>query len=447
MAHDLFDGLRERVREAMGRLHVPGVAFGVIADGQTTVDGLGVTNVEHPLPVTADTLFQIGSISKTITGTAAVRLAQQGLLELDAPVRRYIPDLKLQDADAAERVTMRHLLTHTTSWQGDYFLDTGWGDDALARYVARMGELQQLAPLGSLWSYCNSGFCLAGRVIEIVTGKPAEEAITELVFAPLGMDQAFYMPAEVMTHRFVVGHRSGDSGATVLRPWPIPRAHSAVGGVSTSVTQLLRYADFHLHGGPVLSDEYRALMQVPQYEAGNFADQVGLTWMLREMGGLRLVAHGGATNGQMAQFTLVPSHGFALALLTNGSQGGALNTEIVAWALKQFLGVPPTKSTYLTLPVDRLSEYVGTYTSVLDDVELRIGETGLVAQTIPRGGFPTVDSPAPPAPPPARLAFTSEDRLVVLDPPTKDSRAEVLRDPSGAITWLRSGGRAHRRVR
>lgn len=437
---DQFSRLRDQAREAMVRLGVPGVALGVIVGGETLVDGLGVTSVDHPLPVTADTLFQIGSISKTITGTAAMRLVEQRRLDLDAPVRRYIPELRLRDADATERVTMRHLLTHTGGFQGDFFLDTGWGDDALARYVARMGELPQLAPLGALWSYCNAGFNLAGRVIEAVTGQTVERAIGELVFAPLGMDRAFFMPHEVMTHRFAVGHRSGAGGPEVLRPWPIPRAHSAVGAVCTSVSQLLRYAALHL-----APDAALAPMQEAQAQAGNFADQVGLTWMLRDVGGLRLVAHGGATNGQMAQLAMVPDRGFALALLTNGDRGGALNLELMMSALEIFLGAQIPAPEPIAWAPGRLAEYAGGYRSALTRVELRAEAGGLVAQVVPLGGFPDLDTPAGPPPPPVRLAQTGEDRMLVLDAPYANNRCEIIRDEGGRPAWLRFGGRAHRR--
>ena len=144
--------LAEVVRGHMERLHVPGVALGVLHEGREQTAGLGVTNVDHPLPVDADTLFQIGSITKTFTGTVAMMLVEQGKLDLDAPLRTYLPKLRLQDEEAATRVTMRHLLQHTRGWVGDYFDDTGPGEDALRRMVTRMAKLPQLTPLGEVAS-------------------------------------------------------------------------------------------------------------------------------------------------------------------------------------------------------------------------------------------------------------------------------------------------------
>src|SRR5438270_5445236 len=145
------------VRDAMSRYHVPGVAVGILHDGTIDVDGWGVTSVEHPLPVDADTLFQIASVTKTITATVIMRLVERDALDLDAPVRRYLPEFRLRDEDAASRATLRHLVTHTGGWLGDSFTDFGRGDDALARYVTAMAELEQLTPLGEIWHYSNSG--------------------------------------------------------------------------------------------------------------------------------------------------------------------------------------------------------------------------------------------------------------------------------------------------
>src|SRR2546429_2286685 len=125
----------------------------------------GVTNLEHPLPVDADTLFQIASITKTITATVVMRLVERDALDLDAPVRRYLPEFRLRDEDAASRATLRHLVTHTAGWLGDSFTDFGRGDDALARYVTAMAELEQLTPLGEIWHYSNSSFAVLGRLI------------------------------------------------------------------------------------------------------------------------------------------------------------------------------------------------------------------------------------------------------------------------------------------
>src|SRR3954451_21833951 len=192
----------------MDETQTPGVAVGLLHEREERVAGFGMTSTENPLEVTPDTLFQVGSITKTFTGTAAMRLVERGDLDLDAPVRTYVTDLKLSNEDVAGRVTMRHLLTHTGGWIGDYFDDFGTGDDALEKIVRNMEGLPQLTPLGEVWHYNNAGFYLAGRVIESVLGRPYEMAAKELVLGPLGMKMSFFFANDVITYRVAIGHNN-----------------------------------------------------------------------------------------------------------------------------------------------------------------------------------------------------------------------------------------------
>lgn len=230
-----FRQLCEEVVIGMDRLPVIGAVVGVFHDGKEYVAGFGVTSVEHPLPVTEDTLFQIGSITKTYTATALMRLVEMGRLEVDAPVRAYVPALRLSDESVAAQVTVRHLLTHTGGWVGDYFNDFGLGEDALSRMVASLALLPQLTPLGAVWSYNNTGFYLAGRIVEAITGKSFETALKELVFDPLGLTMSFFFPHDVLTHRFAVGHEIVDRQPKVARPWALPRSAAPAGGIICSV--------------------------------------------------------------------------------------------------------------------------------------------------------------------------------------------------------------------
>ncbi|HUE85734.1 MAG TPA: serine hydrolase domain-containing protein [Vicinamibacterales bacterium] len=148
-----FDRVVAAVQEKMAELGVPGVALGVLADGEVRTRGFGITNVDHSLPVTEDTLFQIGSISKTFTGTAIMRLVERNQLRLDDPVRKYLPGFRVKDAYASARATVRDTLTHMGGWEGDFFDDPSNGDDALERIVERMAALEQTAKLGEMWGY------------------------------------------------------------------------------------------------------------------------------------------------------------------------------------------------------------------------------------------------------------------------------------------------------
>ncbi|MBV9545067.1 MAG: beta-lactamase family protein [Chloroflexi bacterium] len=435
------------VEDAMREAHVPGVAVGILHDGAEETHAFGVTSVENPLPVTADTLFQIGSITKTFTATLLMQLVSRGRIDLDAPVRSVLPDFSLQDQAAAATLTPRHLLTHTGGFVGDDFTDTGTGDDALARYVANMATLPQLAPLGELFSYCNSGFAVAGRMIEVRTGTTYERAAQTALLDPLEMTHSFLEPADVMTHRFAVGHFSPFSDTEevgVLRPWRLARATAPVGGLASTVTDMLRYARLHLGllGDDILDPPSREMMQSVWAPAGNFAEAVGGAWMLRGPAERRVVSHGGSTLGQQAALHLVPSRGVAAVVLTNGSRGALVAERIVHWALEHYAGISEPDPTTHPLGSAELDQYVGRYEQPLTSIDLRASqEGGLIIQATPKGGFPTRDSPPPPTPPPARFAFWTEDRILGLDPPYRGARAEFLRGPDGSLKWLRIGGR------
>jgi CubicO group peptidase (beta-lactamase class C family) len=435
----------DTVRSLMDEFAVPGVAVGVLHGEEEEVSGFGVTSLENPLPVDGDTLFQIGSITKTFTATAAMRLVEEGRLALDEPVRSHLPELVLADEETAAGVTMRHLLSHTGGWVGDYFDPIGPGDDALAQMVSRLDRLEQLTPLGEVWSYNNAGFYIAGRVVEIVAGKPFEAALKELVLDPLGLERAFFFSEDVMTYRFVVGH---DRSGAVARPWGIGRPSAAVGGLVTSARELLGYARLQLGESDLLSRASLEAMRTPQVDVPGLmgADSVALGWYLFARDGRSFLTHGGATNGQQARLLIGPEDRFALAVLTNHDDGSAVIAELLEDVLESELEIEPTAPQHLERTREELSEYVGTFEAPLTRLTISLDADSLVLEIVPRGGFPTPDSPPHPAPPATRLAFDRADAVVALDPPSRGARGDFIRSGDGEIAWFRFGGRLHRPV-
>jgi hypothetical protein len=181
-----------------------------------------------------------------------------------------------------------------------------------------------------------------------------------------------------------------------------------------------------------------ALMQSPVVEASG-GQEWGLGWGLRDFAGARLVFHGGATNGQMAAFVMVPARAFAITVLTNADRGAALHSELTRWAIGHYLGLDEPAPTILARPAEELAAYCGRYVGAgsTSDLEVTAADGALVVQILLKGGFPAKDSPPPPAPPPARIGFVDQDRWIVLDGPTKGGRGEFLRGPDGQIAWLR----------
>ena len=444
---DRLGEFTEQQRTAAG---IPGVSLGVLHEGETKTTGFGVTHVDYPLPVTDETLFQIGSITKTFTGTLAMRLVEGGKLDLDATVRTYLPGFKVVDKETSARVTVRHLMTHTAGWVGDVFEDSGGGDDALARYVAAMAGIEQLAPLGKVWSYNNAGFGVLGRILEVVTGDRYADSLRTMLLEPLGMETCYFGPDEVITRRFAVGHHVAPTGAEVARPWTLPAYVDPIGGIVCHVRDLLRYARFHLGDGTaeggerLLGQESLTQMHAPHVTVWG-GEHWGLTWSVDATHSVRLVSHGGGTVGQITLLTLVPEHHFAVVVFTNADQGGTLANAVTRRSLKEYLDVEIELPKPIESSEDELTPYLGLYRRPFADLELGLLGGRLIGQLTYKKSFPTSDVPLPPPPPPMTLARCEEDRLLVLDGPFKDTTAEVIRKDDGAIGWLRANGRIHKK--
>jgi len=444
-----FRKVAQKIISEMKRLQVPGVAIGIWHNGQGFADGFGVTSLEHPLPVTANTLFQTGSISKTFTGTMLMQLAEQGKVDLDAPVKKYIKDFKLHDKNVTKKVTVRNLLTHMGGWVGDYFNDFGNGDDALEKMVRDISKLPQVQPLGTIWSYNNTGFNIASRIIEIVTKKPYEQAAQEMLFDPIGLEMSFFYPSDLLfTHRFVVGHQKVKDKVQVARPWAIGRAGNGVGGVVSTVRDLLKYARFHMSNGKknVITGKSLKAMRVPQADAGP-RGLMGITWFIREVGDLTTYSHGGATNGQQALFCFIPEKDFALAILANSDDGGIINNGIFGYALELYYNARSTLPKPIKTPAKELGNYAGRYRIGTECFDLKAKGEHLIYHHIPLGGFPRPDTPPGPAMPPMRFSFYENDKVIGLDEPYKDALGDFIRDERGKLQYFRIGGRAHKKIK
>lgn len=453
---DLQDFVSEKARE----LGVPGVAAGVVVDGQEQTAFAGVTSVENPLEVNADTLFQFGSTGKTYTATAMMRLVEQGKVDLDAPVRSYVPELTLKDAEVAEKVTVLQLFNHTAGWQGDYIKDFGDGDDALERYVASMAGIEQVTPLGATVSYNNASLSLAGHLIAKVTGGTFEQAIKELLLEPLGMDMTLFTPNEVMSRRFVVGHTLHDDGRiTVARPWAMPRSAAPAGGMSATVGDQLTWARFHLGDGTakdgtrILSAETLRRMQRPTVEMPGSAlgDAMGISWLLKDVGGTQLVGHGGTTHGQYSNFSLVPSRGFAVTCLSNcGPNGSQLNNAVTKWALEHFLGLKEPELVATDRTDEELAEFTGHFETIAATMEIAAVRGALEATVAVKPDTLRAMREAgeeEPEQPPIRLGLVAgTDQYVVTEGPAAGMRGYFTRDDSGRVDGVHLGGRLASRV-
>lgn len=381
------DRWRHRLQVLAERHDVPGATLGILRLGagpggadEVVTASHGVLSMTTGHPVADDSVFQIGSITKVWTTTLVMQLVEEGLLDLDAPVRDVLPELRLADEDVAARVTMRHLLTHTSGIDGDVFTDTGRGDDCLERYVEGLADAAQLHPLGETFSYCNSGFDLAGRVVEKVTGKTWDQVLRERIISPLGLARTGTLPEEALLYDAALGHDRDDDGA--LRPvsvWGIPRSSGPAGLIHARVRDVLDFAAMHLRGGlaadgtRVLGEEQVAAMQEEQVRLpGRFdlGDSWGLGWIRFDWNGERLIGHDGNTIGQSAFLRILPRAGLAVALLTNGGNTPDLFRSLYGEIFDELAGVSlPEPLRPADVPVE-LDGHAGTYERGAERIEI-----------------------------------------------------------------------------
>jgi CubicO group peptidase (beta-lactamase class C family) len=452
----MSDHLHDLLATHAARTGTPGVAVGVYLDGEELYAYHGVTSVENPLPVDADTLFQFGSTGKTFTATAIMRLVEQGKVDLDATVRTYLPEFAVADEETSAKVTVLNLLNHTAGWSGDFMgIGKDLGDDTLARYVEAMSTLPQENPLGAGVSYNNASLSVAGRVIEKVTGQRFEDAIAELIFSPLGMKHSFFFADDVMTRRFVVGHNPGPDGKfTVARPWALPRSGAAAGGITANAGDQVAWIRFHLGDGTasdgtrLLTQESLDRMKQPTMHMPGAAlgDAVGISWMMRDVDGVTVVSHGGSTIGQQSAFEMVPERKFGIAVMTNGGSAGSdLNHGLVRDVLEHYAGVVEKDPETATRESAALSDFVGDYDTIAMAIEVRESDGGLRVEMKAKPAFleaigaSAEDFAEPPVP--VGMVGAEGDRFVVSDGAAKGMKGYFARNAAGEVSGIHMGGR------
>ncbi len=451
--------LHDFITMQANELAIPGVAVGVWADGQEIYACHGVTSVDNPLPVDPETLYVLGSVTKTYTATALMRLVAEGRVALDAPVRRYVPELVLVDERAAAVVTVLHLLNHTAGLDWRIIADTGEGDDALAREVAKLPELKQVAPPGTRASYSQAGYNLAGRILEKVTGLTYERAIASLLFEPLGLSHSFFARDEIMTRRFAVGHDLGEDGElSIARPWKHWRADNPGAGLASSVADQLRWARFHLgdgraeNGVRILPAEVLQRMKEPTValRGSSLGDAFGICWFLRDVDGVRTVGHGGSGTGQFAELLMVPERSFAVVTLSNaGPNGIPFNQAVVRWALQTYLGVTDQDPEPLPYDAARAREVVGSYENDAMTFTIGTDRAGLRLDVRLKPEFRAASETALPADlAPAEIGLLpgGADEYIVTSGGLQGHRGFFTRDESGAVVGVDLAGRLFNRV-
>ena len=312
------DDVDEYVRRVLGERHIPGAAVAVIKNGKIVkVEGYGLASVEFNIPATKDTVFEIGSISKQMTAAAILLLVEEGKINLDKKISKYLS----ATPDSWKNVSVRNLLTHTSGIKSY----TALGGFELSKRYSRDDFIKTLGvePLdfetGSRYSYSNSGYNLLGFIIETVSGKSYWDFMRERIFKPLGMNQTADRDPRYIIRNRATGYE-WENGALVGRDYDLTDVFSA-GAIVSTVTDLAKW-DAAWRDGKFLRKETKTLAWTPVTLTDGKPYPYGFGWRLAEIRGHKLIAHSGQTAGFGASISRFVDDDLTVIALTNLGESG-----------------------------------------------------------------------------------------------------------------------------
>jgi CubicO group peptidase (beta-lactamase class C family) len=312
----------------MQAARLPGLAFAIVQGNQIIhLKGFGIADPSGR-PVTPQTPFIIGSTTKSMTALAIMQLVEAGKVDLDAPVQRYVPWFRVADPDASTRITIRHLLNHTsglpTTTAGDFVNSNDTSERALEQRVRALATTELSAPVGTIWQYCNANYDVLGLVVQTVAGRSYESYLQEHLFTPLEMHQTFTSQAEAQQHGLATGYRYW-FGVPVPAELAYARRDLPAGFVISSAEDLAHYLIAHLNegryrGAQILSAAGIAELHRPAVALVGAPDIFyGMGWYIMPTNGVKTVRHVGETGNFHANIVLVPEGRWGVVLLMNGN--------------------------------------------------------------------------------------------------------------------------------
>jgi CubicO group peptidase (beta-lactamase class C family) len=350
MLEAVMEHVRDKAAELCGSGHVPGYLAGVYHGGEQTVVAEGVANIATGAPMTDDTGYLIGSITKVMTATLAMQAIERGQLDLDERVTTYLPDFELAKPSKFEELRVRHLLNHTNGIDCDfYWPNEVTGPAALAYCIHELRRWPTLFDPGEYICYSNGGMLVLGRLLEVVTGATYHALLEREVYGPVGMTRSSNSPQDAILGRTAVGHFPDPSTGGVRRTdmFMLPESWSAAGATPiNTIGDLLAFARVHLAAGVaptgerVLSAESVERMRTITVDMGvPNVSPIGLGWPFLPWGDTTVLTHGGASPGGTATLLVVPEHDFAFAAFGNAGAAGRTSDELVVWLLGEYLGL------------------------------------------------------------------------------------------------------------
>jgi CubicO group peptidase (beta-lactamase class C family) len=431
-----------------------------VFDGQQIHEvATGLANRELQLAVTPDTLFQIGSTTKVFNAALIMTLVDEGKLDLDKPVKTWIPDFQLADRAATEQVTLRQLLSMSAGLDNGPYQDYGRGDDALVRYVASLAEIPQIYEPGTAFGYANAGSNVAGLAAQRAGGKNWETLLAEKILGPLGLTHAANFAEDLLYHPVALGYRlrPGSTEPALIRGWSLPRSMAPAGGtLSTSAGDLVRLGRMFLSGGKgpdgkqIVSAAGIRTMHTPQVTLPSRVTAqkwcTGPYW--KQWGGETIYGHSGTNRSGSSMLLWVPSKNVAIATIANvPNQGYPLADRVFDTVFPEMFGIAkpkaPTPATVTPAKVD-VQRYLGRFESLGSRLEFADEGGRLIARVFSgarSAGTPSMTS---------EMIPLGDDRFLPADPAMGGNRGWDVafwgRDGAGRATHFLNGVFAMRRT-
>lgn len=360
----------------------PGLALHVVRGGETLWQGgRGMANLEWGIPIAADTIFRIGSITKQFTAAAIMLLVEDGKLDVDDELRSILP--AYPNTSRRGRITVRHLLTHTSGIQNytalpdfDRRKDRS-PQELIAVFKDRASDFEP----GERFEYSNSGYVLLGAIIEALSGESYRSVLRDRILRPLSLRDTRYLFDEPIIKRRASGYGVGPKGVTNARTLSMTAPYAA-GGLGSTVGDLVRW-EAALRGGALVSTSSYAAMTEPGTLNDGTRTPYGFGLSLAPYRDIALIGHAGGINGFHSMLQHLPQHDITVAALSNFEQ--APLEQLILTIVRRLLGLADIERTRVQASDDELARCVGIY--LVHGMPVEVGRHALgLTLSVPAAG-------------------------------------------------------------